>query len=409
MLLLAALHPPKRLAKLVRVAIELGLEPLVEAHSAKELGAALATDAHLIGINNRNLVTLDVDTSSCERLRGEVPDDRVVIAESGVHDAATVRRWRALGFDGALVGEDLMRSGSEPAAVEARVAALVGAGAVPGPGVDPAVDGRVPFVKICGLTEPAGLDAAIAAGADAIGLNFVPGTPRALEEGEAAALIASARASDAPGNGPLLVGVFADRKPAQVAAIAARLDLDAVQLHGSEPARHLDRIPLPVIKVLHIPAADDATASAEAVARQAKAYAAKPNLQAIILDTSDPRALGGTGVRASVEVARAVANQVPVILAGGSPLPTWPRHSWTYRRSASTSPAASKPRRDPRVGRTRTRCRSRSSSSARSLPAWTAPPSRPARARSIPACSKRTRPAAGASAATSAAASCPRR
>ena len=162
-----------------------------------------------------------------------MPDDRIVVAESGVRDAATIRRWRALGFDAALVGEDLMRTGSDPAAVEARVATLVGAGSVPAPGVDPAVDGRAPFVKICGITEGAGLGAAIAAGADAIGLNFVPGTPRALEEDEAAALIAAARSADAAGNGPLLVGVFADRDPSEVAAIAARLDLDVVQLHGA--------------------------------------------------------------------------------------------------------------------------------------------------------------------------------
>ncbi|MEX1345534.1 MAG: tryptophan synthase subunit beta [Candidatus Limnocylindrales bacterium] len=316
-LLLAALHPPKRLAKLVELAITVGLEPLVEAHSARELAASLGTRSRLIGINNRNLRTLAVDTTLCERLRAEVPDDRIVIAESGVRDAATIRRWRALGFDGALVGEDLMRSGSNADVVEARVSALVGAGMVPAPGVDPAIDGRAPFVKICGITEPAGLDAALAAGADAVGLNFVPGTPRALEPDEAAALVASARAADAPGNGPLLVGIFADRPPREVARIAARLDLDAVQLSGDEPPSDLDRIPLPVFKALHLPAADDPGVSADGIAELAAAFEAKSNLQAILLDTSDPRRKGGTGRRASVEVARAIADRVPVVLAGG--------------------------------------------------------------------------------------------
>jgi tryptophan synthase beta subunit len=316
-LLLAVLHPPRRLATLVDAALDAGLEPLVEAHSSKELAAALGTGARLIGINNRNLKTLAVDTSLCERLRAEVPDDRLVIAESGVRDTAVVRRWRALGFDGVLVGEDLMRSGTAAADVEARVAALVTAGAVPGPGVDPALDGRAPFVKICGITEPAGLDAALAAGADAIGLNFVPGTPRALEEAEAAALVASARAADAPGDGPLLVGIFADRRPKEIAAIAARLDLDAVQLSGDEPPGDLDKIPLPVLKALHIPAAGAADASAADVVEQATAFAAKSNLQAILLDTSDPRRKGGTGRRASVTIANAIATRVPVVLAGG--------------------------------------------------------------------------------------------
>ena len=318
-LLLAALHPPKRLGRLVDIAVELGLEPLVEAHSARELEAALTTSARLIGINNRDLRTLEVDTGLCERLRPEVPADRVVIAELGVRDAAIVRRWRALGFDGVLVGEDLMRSGSDPAAVEARVSALAGAGLVPVPGVDPAADGRVPFIKICGITEPAGLDAAMAAGADAIGFNFVPGTPRALEEAEAAALVASARAAEAPGSGPLLVGIFADQDPATVAAVAGRLDLDAVQLSGSEPADDLDRIPLPVLKVLHLPTADapDADLVVDAVATQAAAYEEKSNLRAIVLDASDPARFGGTGQRVSVDLARAVAERLPVILAGG--------------------------------------------------------------------------------------------
>ncbi len=316
-LLLAVLHPPKRLAHLVRAAFEAGLEPFVEAHSARELAAVVATTTRLVGINNRDLKTLEVNPRLCERLRELVPDDRLVVAELGVRDATTIRRWRAFGFDAALVGEDLMRSGSEPATVEARVATLVGAGAVPAPGTDPAVDGRVPFVKICGITEPAGLSAAIAAGADALGFNFVPGTPRVLEEDEAAALIAAARAADAPGNGPLLVGVFADRDPVEVAAFAARLDLDAVQLHGSEPPADLDAIPLPVLKVLHIPAADDAEIATDDVIEQAGAYQAKSNLQAILLDTSDPAALGGTGRRGSVSIAKAIADQVPIILAGG--------------------------------------------------------------------------------------------
>ena len=129
--------------------------------------------------------------------------------------------------------------------------------AVPRPGQDPAADGRVPLVKICGVTEPRGLAAAIASGADAIGLNMVPGTRRALEEAEVSALVRLARLTTAPGDGPKLVGVFADRDAAEVAAIAARTGLDAVQLHGSEPPDVLDVIPLPVIKALHLPPAGE--------------------------------------------------------------------------------------------------------------------------------------------------------
>ncbi|MDQ3128176.1 MAG: hypothetical protein M3Q66_06935, partial [Chloroflexota bacterium] len=180
-LLLAVLHPAARLARLVERAFELGLEPVVEAHDERELRAALATSARLIGLNNRDLRTLQVDTGRAERLRAFVPDDRLVIAESGVRDPETVSRWRALGFDGALIGEALMRAPDASAAVRAFVAA----GRQPD---DLANVARRPFVKICGVTDEAGALAAVRARADAIGLNLAIGTPRALALDEAVAL-----------------------------------------------------------------------------------------------------------------------------------------------------------------------------------------------------------------------------
>ena len=187
-LLLAVLHPARRLAGLVARARDLGLEPLVEAHDAREIEAALATGARLIGINSRDLRTLDVDPDRAVRLRDLVPGDRLAVAESGVRDTATVARWRATGFDAALVGEALMRS-ADPAA-SAR--AFVAAGRNP---VDLAAAARMPGVKICGVTDAAGVLAANRAGADAIGLNFAPGTPRVLSIEEGVELARLARAS----------------------------------------------------------------------------------------------------------------------------------------------------------------------------------------------------------------------
>ena len=172
-LLLAVLHPARRLARLVASAMELGMEPLVEVHDQRELERALASGARLIGLNNRDLRTLEVDVERAARLREQVPDDRLVIAESGVREPATVARWRALGFDGALVGEALVRA-AQPAAA---AAAFVAAGRAPD---DLANVARRPLVKICGVTDADGALAAVAAGADAIGLNVAPGTPREL-------------------------------------------------------------------------------------------------------------------------------------------------------------------------------------------------------------------------------------
>ena len=118
-LLLAVLLPGRRLRAFVAEALDLGLEPLVEAHDERELEAALATDARVIGINNRDLRTLDVDPERASRLRALVPDDRLAVAESGVRSPATIATWRANGYDAALVGEALMRA-PDPTAAPAR-------------------------------------------------------------------------------------------------------------------------------------------------------------------------------------------------------------------------------------------------------------------------------------------------
>ncbi|MEA2623588.1 MAG: tryptophan synthase beta chain [Chloroflexota bacterium] len=319
-LLLAALHPRARLARLVAQARDLALEPLVEAHDERELDAAVSSGARVVGINNRNLRTLVVDPELAERLRRLVPDDLLVVAESGVRDERILRRWRAQGFDAALVGEELMRAGSDAASVRARTAALVEAGRPPSAAEDPTAADRAPFVKICGITEPRGLRAAIASGADAIGLNLVPGTKRALTEEEATKLARLCREIGGAGAGPTIVGVFADRDPAEVDAMARRIGLDAVQLSGAEAPDALDAIALPVAKVLHLSDAvgpDEAAAAVASTVERARAFQGKPNLWRLLLDTQDATVAGGTGRRVPVNVARLVARQVPVTLAGG--------------------------------------------------------------------------------------------
>ena len=223
-LLLAVLHRSRELRALVREAVALGLEPLVEAHDARELDRALASDARLIGINNRDLRTLEVDVARAERLRAAIPDDHLIVAESGVSDTATLVRWRALGFDAALIGEALMRA-PDPAAA---TASFVAAGQMP---LDLAAADRAPEVKICGIVDEDGLRAASAAGADYIGLNLVAGTPRALEVERAAALAAHARSMPRPAR---VVLVVADATPQELARWTVDVDPDIVQLSGFE-------------------------------------------------------------------------------------------------------------------------------------------------------------------------------
>ena len=310
-LLLAVLHPPKRLARLAARSFEIGLEPLVEVHDARELDAALGSDARIIGLNNRDLRTLEVDVERASRLRELVPDDRLVVAESGVRTPATVARWRALGFDGALVGEALVRAADPTAAARAFVAA----GAAP---ADPANVARRPFVKICGITDSDGILAAIAAGADAIGLNVVPGTPRELALDEAADLARLARAATSGNNRPDIVAITADAGADRLGTIIAALDPDVVQLAGTESIATARAVGRRTWKVLPVPPtdpADVAGAVADLVSR-GRAYLLA-GVERIMLDTAGGPHPGGTGTRASERLVAAVAREIPVVLAGG--------------------------------------------------------------------------------------------
>ncbi len=310
-LLLAVLHRGPALAKLVGAALDLGLEPLVEAHDERELEASLATAARLLGINNRDLRTLEVDPERAARLRELVPEDRLVIAESGVRDRATVRGWRALGFDAALIGEVLVRA-PDP---EAETRAYVTAGR---PSTDPANLDRIPFVKICGITDIAGIEAAIRAGADAVGLNLVPGTPRALELGEAVALAAHVRAVTPPDQRPAIVPITVDLSAAELNRIGEALDADAIQLSGVESTSVTAALERPAWKVLHLPAtaAGNAAGIADGAIGAARAHLAA-GAAVVMLDTAGGPHPGGTGVRIDTALVAAIAREVPVVLAGG--------------------------------------------------------------------------------------------
>jgi indole-3-glycerol phosphate synthase len=107
LLIVAALTDPE-LRSLHEAASSVGLAALVEVHEAGELRRALGAGARIIGVNSRNLRTLDVDLGVLERLAGEIPKEVVKVAESGIRTADDIRRLSQLGYDAFLVGERLM-------------------------------------------------------------------------------------------------------------------------------------------------------------------------------------------------------------------------------------------------------------------------------------------------------------
>lgn len=116
-LLIVAALEKSRLLELAGQAAELGLDVLVEVHDEAELEIALATDAKLIGVNNRDLHRFVTELETSERLRPLIPDSRCMITESGIHSRSDVERLQENGINAFLVGEAFMRADDPGAAL----------------------------------------------------------------------------------------------------------------------------------------------------------------------------------------------------------------------------------------------------------------------------------------------------
>ena len=117
-LLICAILDDDELARYVALCHELGLSALVEAYEPEEVPRALAAGARVVGVNNRDLRTFEVDFGRSVDLRPLVGPDRLFVSESGVRDADDVARLAAAGVDAVLVGETLMRASDRRAALD---------------------------------------------------------------------------------------------------------------------------------------------------------------------------------------------------------------------------------------------------------------------------------------------------
>ncbi len=122
LLIVAALEQDALVSLLERTE-SLGMQALVEVHDEAELDRALAAGARIVGVNNRNLKTLEVDRDTFSRLAPRVPRDRVAVAESGVRGPLDVMSFGEAGAQAVLVGEALVTAGSPREAVRELVAA----------------------------------------------------------------------------------------------------------------------------------------------------------------------------------------------------------------------------------------------------------------------------------------------
>ena len=307
-LLIVAMLPLSRLQALYEFSLSLGMEPLVEVNNAKEMEIALSIGSKVVGVNNRNLHSFDVDMGTTTRLVDMVRErDVILCALSGITGPEDVRMYTAQGVRGVLVGEALMRAGNTPKFIRELLDIPEG----PPSSSVPTDDRSYPLVKVCGIrTEQEAVDARDA-GVDLLGLMFVPSSRRRVTHEEAKRISSRIRlersatpslarsgshleqsplstvtddvdpaTNDEPwftaqsrclskaisvsGGGPLLVGVFQDQPLKFILQAVAEAQLDVVQLHGNEPVEWSKQIPVPVIKVFHVKAASSPTSSSAA-------------------------------------------------------------------------------------------------------------------------------------------------
>jgi phosphoribosylanthranilate isomerase len=165
-----------------------------------------------------------------------------------------------------------------------------------------------PLVKICGIRDPAHAVVAADAGADLIGLVFVP-VRRQVSVVTAREIVRAVRSSRA--DPPAVVGLFVDETAEHINAIVDTVGLDLVQLSGNEPASLASQINVPSLKALRIAdgaPVDDTRALAKTFAQ---------DIAGFVVDSHVPGQWGGTGVVGDWHVSAALAREFPVSLAGG--------------------------------------------------------------------------------------------
>jgi phosphoribosylanthranilate isomerase len=260
---------------------------LVEVHDEPELRRALALRPRLIGVNNRDLRTFQVDIEATARLRHFVPPDVTLVAESGIHTPADVDRLARIGADAMLVGESLVVAEDTGAKVHGLVCPYT-------------------RVKICGITTRQDALAAVDAGADMLGFNFYPQSKRYIPPEKCVRIVSFLAQYTARVQ---LVGVFVNATRAEIEAIADDCHLDLVQLSGDEPSEFLRALGPSALKGIRPTSLEEAQTDAARFARSVS--------PALLVDAYRPGEYGGTGHIGDWELAQGLAAQYPILLAGG--------------------------------------------------------------------------------------------
>ncbi|KAI9061693.1 N-anthranilate isomerase [Trametes sanguinea] len=270
-LLIVAMLPVPRLHALYEYAKSLGIEPLVEVNNAREMEAALALGAKVIGVNNRNLHDFQVDMNTTSRLADMVRErDVILCALSGIQSSQDVRTYTEQG-----------KAQKISATVHSRR-----------------------------LSRPPH--------ATAVEVSSVEQLANEPWFNAHAHRLSAALSGDSPAR-PLLVGVFQNQPLETILQIVEDVQLDLVQFHGAEPIEWARHIPVPVVRVFHVDAAGNGLAGIT-----------RPGAHQFVLLDAVPQGSanglsGGTGSRIDLDLAKSVVEKgevgagetMPIIFAGG--------------------------------------------------------------------------------------------
>ncbi len=279
-LLIARILSPQQLAEYIDLAHQLKMDCLVEIHNRAEL-QKLPDQLGIIGINNRDLDSLRINLDTTLRLAPQAQAKAdVVVTESGIHQRQDVGKI-ATAADAMLVGTSILEAPS----MAQQIFALMR-----------------PQIKICGITNQQ--DAYIAAmlGADFIGINFYPRSPRFVKPEKAHKIVSFLKAEYPQVK---TVGVFVNATRAEIRERKADCDFDLIQLHGDESYAFMRDMELPVIKALRIKTAPDL----EAIQQLPSDY--------ILLDSYKKGHYGGTGQCFDWQLIKKVPVNKKIFLAGG--------------------------------------------------------------------------------------------
>ncbi|MEK6957530.1 MAG: hypothetical protein AABW99_00925 [archaeon] len=282
-LLIANILTEKQIGEFIEVADSLGMDCLVECDSFSGLKKILRTNAKIIGINNRNLATLREDFAVTARLAKKIPKGRrnkiVLVSESAINSRRQVDSLKGIA-DAILVGTAIM--------------------SFPVPRVKLKELSGKTLVKICGITSEKDAMDAVKLGADLIGLNFYPKSPRFVSIGLAKKIAHRVKGK------ALVAGVFVNEGKNKVRKIAKRVGLDLAQFSGNEKPSEINGIGLPVIKAVHV---EDKGSIAKA-----KSFRA----DFIMLDAPSKGLFGGTGTQINEKFLQNVKiNSTKLIFSGG--------------------------------------------------------------------------------------------